>query len=585
MNSLSDLNYEAQKPLSFTDTRTQTITFTPNVAVNQSLTVLQNGQFYAPVGTNLTTAINPESKYITYQPNVNVLTSGFTYAINLGWMTGDYGIHYAQGNVYWGETTEVNSSDYAAYKLVNPLTTGNIYVYPGSGYGVGPENTTGSPNQYTAYGIKGVADWNQVKNPLVRLPIENENRTSLTYQSTISTSTESRSWYTYVTVLGLDELTDASADFTVATGDNTVLYHPNIAQISNVSLQTTSYTCNVSYSHSNAISSLSSSGTGGTSSFNSATNTLSITGNATQIGSHLNALHVTPASGFTGRWVMTYDLYNPTSGFTSRERQYFKKSPNAYATTPSPTFWDDNTVNTYSGPEIINSSVAEVWIYSNDFNANITGSGHSVTHSTSIATMYSDFGNNGGPVTAYSGYYSWGGDRMLILKGSTEQLNRMLSALKFIPTADAGSSNWHMTYEYRDSGLALLGSDVQLMMYKNTIGEVSNIDAARYFIPNTPDQAVFSTNTPQIIETVAGNLTYPTYVVNISTSAGKFGFTSSGASNAFSYSGTKTAVNSTMANVLFYPNTGVSGTQAYTMQIIRAGNVILNQSMSLVSTT
>lgn len=586
MNSLSDLNNASRKPIPFSDPRTPGIVFSSNVATNQNITVLQNGHFSVPEGINIVAMSNPEVMFLDWQPNTEVITSGLEYTVDVGYFTDRFGKIYTRGNVDWGNTVAVSTDYGTQYRIDNPFTTGNIFVSPGPDFGTNelmpeapyPDESYG---KFWARGIKNVQDWNEIKNPTVNLPIETTNRVSTTIHSTITSANVSYSWYTNVTVYGLDELSPASNDFTAVAGDNTITGHPTISQLSNVSLRANTYTCNVSYTTSNAVSSLSASGAA-SSTWDSANHVLSITGTASEVNNSLQNIHYTPASGYSGRWIATYDLYNPVSGFTSREIQYIKINPNAYGTTPDATYWDDNALTVFSGPEMTGSTVENIWIYSNDFLANITGTGTSVVHSTAIASMSTDFGTQGGPDQSFAGAWEWDNTyKILKLTGSKDELNRMLSSLKLQPAIDATGVQFHLTYEYRSSDLTLLGTDVQLMLFNNSIGGVSNLDYSRTFVSNTADQLLFASNVPQIIETTP---TGTTYSVTLSTAAGNFGFDYATSTNVFSFSGTKTSVNSSMANVKFYPNKDVSGSQQFTFNVTRGGNVLVNSPIAYTGT-
>jgi hypothetical protein len=96
---------------------------------------------------------------------------------------------------------------------------------------------------------------------------------------------------------------------------------PLITNIENVD-GTGTYTVTVTPDQTNAIFNLSSTGTGGSSSFNSSTKVLTITGTRAQVNSRLNSILFTVRPDFTNNFTLTYAVTTPLS-FTQSKVQLF----------------------------------------------------------------------------------------------------------------------------------------------------------------------------------------------------------------------------------------------------------------------
>lgn len=79
-----------------------------------------------------------------------------------------------------------------------------------------------------------------------------------------------------------------------------------------------SYNVNVAPSTTSAISTLSSAGSGGTSSFNSGTKTLTLTGNRTQVNTHLASITVVPATNYVENYTLIYTPVSPGGSFVTQ---------------------------------------------------------------------------------------------------------------------------------------------------------------------------------------------------------------------------------------------------------------------------
>jgi hypothetical protein len=168
----------------------------------------------------------------------------------------------------------------------------------------------------------------------------------------------------------------------------------------------------------------------------------------------------------------------------------------------------------------------------------------------------------------------------LTITGTKVQVNERLLNLSIQNITDYASP-FYLIYSLT-TPTAITVKRSQAMYVSNNNTAISNLNVSRSFVSNTGDQVVFSTNTPQIIETVSGT---PSYTISLTSSAGKFGFSPSTATATFTYTGTKSSVNSIFSTILFYPYIDVSSTQTANYTQSRDGVTELsNQTISLVGT-
>lgn len=174
---------------------------------------------------------------------------------------------------------------------------------------------------YSITGFKTPADWEIVKNPTIDIPNDVEGiynyTASLTY--TTATGVETVDWIVTVTITGVDELQDANRFFFTSNTTQTLTGTPAIIDTDSGK----TYTITLTPSNTASVTSLSSTGTGGSSSFNGTTKVLTIVGTKNQVNSHLSNVSFT-ASTVQEDFNITYLLTNSTNGVTDTKIQQFR---------------------------------------------------------------------------------------------------------------------------------------------------------------------------------------------------------------------------------------------------------------------
>ena len=107
---------------------------------------------------------------------------------------------------------------------------------------------------------------------------------------------------------------------------------------------------------------------------------------------------------------------------------------------------------------------------------------------------------------------------------------------------------------------------------------ISNMTDRNYLTNNMNN--LFETNTPQILDTFTG-----TYTISLTCSNGVFGINEdgSGSTSTWSYTGTKSVVNSIFSQIKFWPTKNYSSNTTFNYTQTRAGGVTVNRTINLLA--
>lgn len=269
VNSLQQLNNYSSTLLSYTDNRPYSITFSSNAApVTQNIAVTEGDTHVAQSGINVTSVISTPAD--------------ITFTIDLTSLPGAI--------VTWPT-----------------LPTGVTSSVP-------------SANVYRVTGVNSANIWNAIKAPTITMPRDTGNNFNYTsgIEYPVYDSSSLKQWVTQVTVTDLPELSAATnVDYFGAYPQN-IDGNPTILDAENT---TGTYTMAIIPSATAAVTSIFTLGTGGSTSFNNSTRTLTIVGTRTQVNSHLNNLVLDPEDGYASNFNLTYSLTNPVSGLNTQVTQ------------------------------------------------------------------------------------------------------------------------------------------------------------------------------------------------------------------------------------------------------------------------
>lgn len=268
MDSLLQLNIYSNQILSYQDDRTFSITFDDDTPNTQSIAVTEGNTHITQSGTNITSVISTPSD--------------ITFTIDLTGITG--------ATVTWAT-----------------LPPGVVASIP-------------STDVYRLTGVNSPSIWNIVKTATITMPRDTGNNFS--YTSTIGyptyNSSTMKQWTTNVTVTNLPELSSANAISYYGGFAQSIDGNPVILDAEN---STGTYSMVITPNTTAAVTTISSLGTGGTTSFNNPTRALTITGTRTEVNSHLDNLVLDPEDGFTGNFTLNYSLTNPVSNLNTQVTQ------------------------------------------------------------------------------------------------------------------------------------------------------------------------------------------------------------------------------------------------------------------------
>ena len=268
MNSLQELNTFGNASVTYTDSRSAAVKFDRVTSTTQTVSINQHDTHPAQPGYQIIDIIRPTDCLPTYTINVSAITGA-----TVSWTTVPSGC-----------------------TVTNPTT------------GV-----------YRISGVSTVAKWNIIRNPVISFPVSYVGTSSYTCTLTWNT-TQTKTSTTNLTVVDIDIFGADPSDFYFLGGiAGTITGNPVI--IDNYS---TTWTATVTPSTTSLITSLSSAGTGGTSSFNGTTKVLTIAGTKTQVNSHLNSISYVIPSSTKQDFTLEYGVDNVAlSEGDSRTQQFY----------------------------------------------------------------------------------------------------------------------------------------------------------------------------------------------------------------------------------------------------------------------
>jgi hypothetical protein len=307
MNSFQDLNaYSAASTIEFDDLRPSNVLFdlattpTPN-AVN----IFEGENHNVPYTINITDIINYQACTITYNINISGLPAGTV--------------------VEWPTLPAYMTSSVAS--------------------GV-----------YSVTGFKTPTDWTTVRSPVVNIPDDIAGTyvypVSIVYFNGAVENT--KSWNVTVNITAVDEMSGANTFDFFSSTTSTISGTPLI--IDNDVAKT--YTLTITPSRTASVSTLSSSGAGGTSTFNGSTKVLTLVGTKTQVNSHLAVISFASTSS-TNDLTLTYLLTNNLNAVTDTRIQTLRCLDLLYLTntrTPSVYYNEDIVKNIQGGPLVTDSA-------------------------------------------------------------------------------------------------------------------------------------------------------------------------------------------------------------------------------------
>ena len=516
MNTLQDLNSRLLN-ISYTDARPASVIFDRNNATNSTKTIF-------------------EGEELVVEPGIEILDVS-NYSVSAPYYEID--IHYITGATVTWDT----------------IPTGCIVTNPSTGV-------------YRISGVNSQNIWQQIRNPTISFPSNLFGEYTFTGKIGYN-SGQSKVWTVSLTIIDVELLTQPT-EFTYYSGvQNSVT---GVPQIIDAGAGTPTYTLTITPSVTSVVSLLSTSGTGGTSSFNSTTKVLTLTGTRTQVNSRLSALKFTTPSTADLDLNFTYYITNNLNSETDTKIQ-LQRSYSSMFLGPvrnTITYNEDQSKSVSGGPLITDSIYAD-------------STGYTLTIIPSPTTAVSTLSSSGTGGTSVWNNSS----KTLTLTGTRAQINARIDALTLTPTPDY-SSNFSLQYTVT-TPRNISVSKSQSMLIGTTNIELINMDGDRSFTPGI-NGLIFTSDIPQITDTDTSG---PTYTCTFSSVDGKFSYPTNWPSTPYTYSTlspsisltkTKTQWNSFFSTIKYQPNDGtyLNHTFTYTQYKSNLSTAQANKTVNMI---
>jgi hypothetical protein len=307
MNSFQDLNaYSAASTIEFDDLRPSNVLFDlATVPTPDPVNIFEGENHNVPYTINITDIINYQACSISYNINISSLPAGTV--------------------VEW------------------PALPGYMTSSVDSGV-------------YTVTGFKTPSDWTTVRSPVVNIPDDIAGTyvypVSIVYITGATSNT--KSWNVTVNITAVDEMSASTQFDFFASTTSTITGTPTIID-SDVAK---TYTLTITPSVTASVTTLSSSGAGGTSTFNGSTKVLTLVGTKTQVNSHLAAISFVSSASLNDL-TLTYLLTNNINAVTDTRTQSLRCLDILFLTNtriPAVYYNEDTSRLITGGPLITDSS-------------------------------------------------------------------------------------------------------------------------------------------------------------------------------------------------------------------------------------
>lgn len=507
MNSLEQLNQFSSNGIPYEDSRAYSISFDATSPVNQSVATIEGQVWVSPVGINITELLStPGDMYYTID------LSGITLPINFSWQNHPLGL-----------TSEV-------------IATGI----------------------YQMRGIISTENWELIKNPLIQIYDQGTNFSypvSITYPNPSNVSTTlTKTWTVSVNVTNTLEITTPGNWTYIKNSPGTINNTPEIVDTT----QDATYTITVTPSNTSFVSYMSTTGSGGSSSYNNISKVLTITGTKPQINSHLSHIILTTANNVVGSFTLTYSMTNHISGLVTSVQQSLVGSAEGYAI----------GVGTFS----------EDVPFDLDFSI-VDNSATATTYSFSIAQQIPNSSTQPGffIVNGSNVGTSW--------SISDTRSNINIANVWYSPPGDyAGDLTFYVNLSKVDNGNTVIQAqnDPVLIINGASNPEIVNMIARSYVSHQTNN--IFSSSTPYIND---GSDVGQTYTITLSSTVGQFGSNVSNAisSNTYTFVGNLTQVNNQFNSLVFVPRPGPAANGTFTYTQARNGVNQVNSTLAMTGLT
>jgi hypothetical protein len=524
MNSLTELNgYVNGLSFEYTDLRYARVIFDRANADNQTKVVNEGETFPFSIGIEILDVVN--------------------YAISVPTLTVDISTVYSEGvRINWGTLPD-------GVSITEPIN-----------------------GRYVLSGVNSKAIWDQIKQPNIELPDNVPDAFTGTFTYTVAIDyfdanlgNQTKQYTVAVSVLDVTFMTTPLEFVYVSNQTDKIVNTPQIAGYLDEEYPTAVWTISATVSQTTSIDTFSSTVTGGTFTFNSATKGFTIVGSRTQVNNHLANLYIDSNANeidFVIYYVLTNSVDSVsdsrTQAMTNRSIQYFS-NPTDYTQ-----YYIEDTLGQIDGhPLITDNSYSGSGTYTVEI------------YPSSTADVYLLASTGVGGTTSFNNL-----TKILTITGTKTQINSHLPNITMQPESDVDYL-FQLFYKLT-TPLGASSTKIQQLVCSSNDTEVSNISVTRSYIGNRGN-SIFTTNTPQITDLDSTGVN--TYTINLSCTFGSFSSNDVTVVAPFSYTGTKSQVNALFSSIKFYPNKDISANGVITYTQIKNGVTQVSTTFAVTGTS
>lgn len=305
-------------------------------------------------------------------------------------------------------------------------------------------------------------------------------------------------------VASLQHLTPTNIYYYQANVANNVEYTPTIT-VDNDYGYNGNLTLTVTPNSTSGITSLSSTGSFATSSFNNSTKVLTIFGNVVGVNNHLANVTYDPVDQYANLWIATYSI-NSGTPFESNVTQTIRSGDLRYLGAITPAYYDKNNPFDPASPVITDVE--------SDTNGIFTVNVYP-TSSNSISYIYTDASTNHEADTPWLANVVYTSSaKSLSITGTKGFVNDLLGKIYIFPGTDI-TNNFILNYKLTRPNSSTVTKSKEIV-WSGVDTLTTNLDVSRSYVSNTAANNIFYDSPPQIRQQPYNT----TYKVALTTSSG-----------------------------------------------------------------
>ena len=440
-------------------------------------------------------------------------------------------------------------------------------------------STLPTTGEWTVGPITSIDEWNAVKEPVINLTVDYYGDADFTgeiwYTDQDDQDQLAGYWNNFYTVAENFGLTKTTTFEIVPDDLGPIVGYPQI--IENTAA---TFTVVITSSDTTRLPLIASTGSGGTFTYSSGANTITIVGTRTQVNTRLSTLTF-DADSSEFEFVLTYTLTNTLTAITNTRTHPSIIRSELYLSNPLATYYNEfEAYSVTDAPNITNIT------YEADGStiAATDGTGPytlEITATTGSVTTMSSGGSGGSS--------SWSsGNKKLTITGTRTQVNSHLNALTISP-AQYYDQTFYVFYKLTTNG-GHVNIKTQQQTISHIINEVVGLNVSRTYLSNQSnkifaivygaDGSTIINPTPQIDDESSDSTQY---VIQFIATAGYFVSPDdiNNYSTSITLSGTRLSINNKIVDIEYCPVYAQTTNTSFTYKQYRDGSQQVNQIVDL----